>query len=183
MGAVSPERVVRVSKFLSKHLRHQPERIGLVVASGGWVDVAALLRACAKNGIAISRAELDEVVATNDKKRFSFDETGTRIRANQGHTIGVDLELAPSEPPDALFHGTAERSVPAILAAGLLKLSRHHVHLSIDVETARKVGARHGRPVVLTVAARTMRHAGYEFFLSANGVWLVDHVPPEFLHL
>jgi putative RNA 2'-phosphotransferase len=180
---MNPERLVRVSKFLSKHLRHQPERIGIVVATGGWVDVAALLDACAKSGVAISRAELDEVVASNDKQRFSFDQTGRRIRANQGHTIDVDLELEPSEPPEILFHGTGERSVPAIRTSGLLKLSRHHVHLSVDVETARKVGARHGRPVVLTVFARAMRTAGFEFFLSANGVWLVDHVPPGFLRL
>ncbi len=178
---MSPDRLVRVSKFLSKHLRHRPDRIGLVVGQGGWVEVSELLRACAKNGVAVTRSELDEVVATNDKQRFSFDEDGQRIRANQGHTIDVDLELVPSEPPETLFHGTAERSLPAIFASGLLKLARHHVHLSRDQETARKVGARHGRPVVLRVAARAMRQAGFEFFLSANGVWLVDQVPPEFL--
>jgi len=183
LDTMSPERVVRVSKFLSKHLRHQPERLGLVLASGGWVDVVELLAACAKNGFAITRAELDEVVATNDKKRFAIDETGTRIRANQGHTTEVDLELAASEPPVTLFHGTGERSLPAILASGVLKMARHHVHLSADRETARTVGARHGRPVVLEVAAREMHLAGFEFFLSANGVWLVDHVPPAFLRV
>lgn len=175
-------RVLRVSKFLSKHLRHQPERIGLALASGGWVEVADLLRACSAHGMSISRDELDEVVRTNDKKRFSFDETGTRIRANQGHTTEVDLDLVPTEPPERLFHGTAERSLDPIFASGLLKLARHHVHLSADVETARKVGARHGRPVVLTVAAGEMHRAGFEFFVSANGVWLVEHVPPRFLH-
>jgi putative RNA 2'-phosphotransferase len=178
---VDRDRLVKVSKYLSKHLRHAPERLGLSLATGGWVDVRALLDACARNRFPISRAELDEVVATNDKQRFSFSEDRARIRANQGHSTDVDLELAPAEPPEVLYHGTGERSVDAIMENGLLKMSRHHVHLSANVETARRVGMRHGRPVVLSVDAKAMRRDLVDFFVSANGVWLVDHVPPRYL--
>lgn len=175
--------MVKVSKYLSKHLRHQPERLGLRIASGGWVSVDELLAACARHNFPLTRAELEEVVARNDKQRFSFDETRRLIRANQGHSVEVDLELKPKEPPSLLYHGTGERSVESILMNGLRRMSRHHVHLSKDIETARRVGARHGRPVVLTVDASAMRAAGFEFYLSANGVWLVEAVPPEYLRL
>jgi putative RNA 2'-phosphotransferase len=174
-------RRVKVSKYLSKHLRHAPERLGLTLAPGGWVDVQALLDACARNRFPITRVELDEVVATNDKQRFSFSEDRARIRANQGHSTEVDLQLTSAEPPDVLFHGTGERTFDAIMENGLLKMSRHHVHLSIDVETARRVGARHGRPVVLSVDAKAMRGDGIDFFVSDNRVWLVDHVPARYL--
>ncbi len=175
------KRKVRVSKFLSKHLRHAPADIGLTLEPGGWVAVDQLLAAAARHQSPITRAELDEVVATSDKKRFAFDETGTRIRANQGHSVEVDLQLEPVDPPDVLYHGTAEPVLPAILAGGLLKMSRHHVHLSKDVETAVRVGSRRGKPVVLAVAAGKMAGDGFRFFVSANGVWLVDCVPPEYL--
>jgi putative RNA 2'-phosphotransferase len=176
-------RLVRISKYLSKHLRHAPERIGLTLAIGGWVNVDDLLSACAAHQFPITRAELEEVVATSDKQRFSFDETKTRIRANQGHSVDVDLELQPQIPPDVLYHGTSEQSVPAILQSGLLKMSRHHVHLSKDVETARKVGMRHGRPVILAIAATAVQQAGFTFYCSDNGVWLVDQVPPQYLKI
>jgi putative RNA 2'-phosphotransferase len=120
-------------------------------------------------------------VAGNDKQRFAFDETGQQIRANQGHSVEVDLQLEPAQPPAVLYHGTNERSVPAILAAGLRKMTRHHVHLSPDLATARKVGGRRGRPVIFEVAAGKMAAAGFAFYVSANGVWLVDSVPPEYL--
>jgi putative RNA 2'-phosphotransferase len=175
------QRLVRMSKFLSKHLRHEPERIGLALEAGGWVRVDDLLDACARARFAISREELDEVVARNSKQRFSFDASGERMRANQGHSVAVDLQLEPQPPPEILFHGTGERSVPDILREGLQKRSRHHVHLSPDIATARAVGARHGRPVVLEVAAGAMHRAGHAFFRSENGVWLTDAVPPEFL--
>lgn len=178
---MEPARLVRLSKYLSKHLRHAPERIGLTLAPGGWVEVSTLLVACAKGGVAMTRAELEEVVAQNDKQRFSFDPSGQRLRANQGHTTEVDLQLAIAEPPAVLFHGTGARSVDAILSAGLLRMARHHVHLSADSETARRVGARHGRPVVLVVDAARMRADGHTFSRSDNGVWLVDHVPPGYL--
>jgi putative RNA 2'-phosphotransferase len=173
--------MVRISKFLSKHLRHAPEAIGLTLAPGGWVWVDALLAGCARNGFHITRSQLDEVVEKNDKQRFSFDDSGTRIRANQGHSTVVDLLLFPQTPPDVLYHGTATDALPAIRKNGLQKMSRHHVHLSTTVPTATKVGARHGTPTVLVVEAAAMHRAGIPFYCSENGVWLVDAVPPEYL--
>ncbi len=172
--------LTRISKTLSYHLRHRPDALGLTLGPGGWVAVDDLLAALARQGKPVTRAELDEVVAWNPKQRFAFDETGARIRASQGHSVAVDLELAPVEPPAVLYHGTGAQSVAAILREGLRKQQRHHVHLSADVATARAVGARHGRPVVLQVDAAAMRTAGHVFYRSANGVWLVDAVPPEF---
>jgi putative RNA 2'-phosphotransferase len=180
-NALSGERLVRISKYLSKHLRHQPECLGLTLGPGGWVAVDDLLTACDANGMRISRETLNEVVAQNDKKRFAFDETGTKIRANQGHSVEVDLMLTPQTPPDVLYHGTGQQSVEAIRREGLEKGKRHHVHLSPDTETATKVGARHGRPFLFTIDARAMHEAGYLFYRSENGVWLVDDVPPQFL--
>lgn len=176
-------RLVKISKYLSKHLRHTPERIGIKLAPGGWVSVDKLLYACKQHTFPITRSELDEVVAKNDKKRFSFDATGTQIRANQGHSVEVDLQLEPAIPPDVLYHGTGQGAVEAILREGLCKMSRHHVHLSSDRTTAKKVGTRHGRPVVFSVNAATMHEAGYTFYCSENQVWLVDHVPPEYLQM
>ncbi len=180
-GAVDARRLVKVSKYLSRHLRHDPDRLGLELESGGWVDVDALLAACADRGFALSRAELDEVVARNDKRRFAFDDGGRRIRASQGHSVPVDLGLEPVQPPAELFHGTSESRVEPILRDGLRPMGRRHVHLSPDVATARRVGARHGRPAVLTVAADALAAAGHVFLRSDNGVWLTDHVPPEAL--
>jgi putative RNA 2'-phosphotransferase len=178
---VTPEQLVRTSKFLSLHLRHRPERLGLVLEPGGWVGVDDLLQAAARHGVRLSRAELDDVVANNDKQRFSFDPSGRRIRANQGHSVAVDLELEPVEPPAVLYHGTAERSVPSIERDGLRRMRRQHVHLSPDVATAQRVGSRHGRPVVFEVDTGAMHAAGHPFFRAANGVWLVDAVPPRYL--
>jgi putative RNA 2'-phosphotransferase len=175
--------LTRISKTLSYHLRHRPDELGLTLGPGGWVLIDDLLAALARRGKPVSRAELDEVVACNSKQRFAFDESGTRIRANQGHSVTIDLGLEPSEPPATLYHGTGERSVAAILREGLRKQQRHHVHLSADLDTAISVGARHGRPVLLRVDASAMRAAGHSFYRSANGVWLVDAVPPEFLRL
>ncbi|MFF3455673.1 RNA 2'-phosphotransferase [Streptomyces sp. NPDC002730] len=172
-------RTVKVSKYLSKHLRHQPERIGIVLDENGWVAVDELMRAAAEHGFRITRAELDHVVAVNDKQRFTID--GTRIRANQGHSVEVDLDLPPAEPPAYLYHGTVARSLDAIRAEGLRAMNRHHVHLSPDRETATRVGARRGRPVVLSVHAGAMYEAGHLFHVSANGVWLTAAVPPKFL--
>ncbi|MGP3687306.1 RNA 2'-phosphotransferase [Streptomyces sp. IBSNAI002] len=173
------KRTVKVSKYVSKHLRHQPERIGLVLDPHGWVEIEDLLRAAKAHGFAFSRAELDHVVAANDKQRFAVD--GTRIRASQGHTVAVDLGLPEAEPPSYLYHGTVAAALEAIRAEGLRPMARHHVHLSPDRETATRVGARRGRPVVLSVDAGAMRAAGHVFRFSANGVWLVDAVPPQFL--
>ncbi|MBD2775155.1 RNA 2'-phosphotransferase [Iningainema tapete] len=174
-------RLVKISKYLSRHLRHQPDRIGITLAPGGWVAVDELLAACKKHQLPISRDELDEVVANNDKQRFSFDSTGTLIRANQGHSVEVDLQLEPATPPSVLYHGTGHKAVESILQTGLCKMSRHHVHLSSDIATAKIVGARHGKPVVFTVDAAAMHESGYTFYCSDNGVWLVDSVPPDYL--
>lgn len=181
MSLMDNERLVKVSKYLSKHLRHQPERLGLELGQGGWVRVDELLAACRAHSFTLTRAELEEVVARNDKQRFSFNATREMIRANQGHSIEVDLQLETGEPPPVLYHGTGERSVESILASGLRRMARHHVHLSGDAETARRVGARHGRPTVFEVDAAAMRRDGHQFYLSANGVWLVEGVPPEYL--
>ncbi|MFY0541647.1 RNA 2'-phosphotransferase [Nannocystis pusilla] len=172
---------VRLSKFLSLHLRHDPAGLGLELEPGGWVTVEALLAACARKQRPISQAQLEEVVRTSDKQRFAFDETRTKIRANQGHTVAVDLQLVPTAPPPILYHGTGERSVAAILREGLLKMRRHHVHLSADAVTAHRVGARHGRPAVLKIDAAAMVDAGFVFYRAENGVWLVEHVPPDYL--
>lgn len=171
----------RLSKFLSLVLRHEPEKCGLTLAPGGWVAVDALIKGAAQAGVPFTRQELEELVRTSDKQRFAFDETGERIRANQGHSVEVDLELVPTSPPAVLYHGTPEKFLPAILQAGLLKMQRHHVHLSPDVETARKVGARRGKAAVLVVDAAGLAAAGAVFFCSQNGVWLVDHVPATYL--
>lgn len=176
-------RLVKISKYVSKHLRHEPERLGLELAEGGWVSVNALLAACAAHRFPISRAELEEVVAQNDKQRFAFDPTGTLIRASQGHSVSVDLQLEQATPPALLYHGTPQEYVKAIRAGGLEKMARHHVHLSADVETAVRVGVRRGKPVVLVVDAAAMHRDGHPFYCSANGVWLVDCVPTEYLKL
>lgn len=174
------ERLVRLSKRMSNALRHDPDRVGLALDEGGWVSMADFLAA-----LRISRAELDAVVAGNDKQRFAVERGPNgveRIRANQGHSIPVDLGLPPVPPPDRLYHGTSSRALASIRVTGLHRGERHHVHLSADVDTARKVGARRdGAVVVLTVAAGAMARDGYEFYRSANGVWLTDQVPPAYL--
>ncbi|MFI5630547.1 RNA 2'-phosphotransferase [Streptomyces sp. NPDC051664] len=176
---MNERRTVKVSKYLSKHLRHQPERIGITLDANGWVSIDELLRATARHNFPITRAELDHVVAVNDKRRYAID--GDRIRASQGHTVPVDLDLPPVEPPAYLYHGTVGRTLDAIRAEGLRPMNRRHVHLSSDRETATRVGARRGRPVVLSLDAAAMHRAGHVFYVSANGVWLTEAVPPEFL--
>lgn len=177
------DRLVKISKYLSKHLRHQPERLGLDIAPGGWVSVDRLITACAAHRFPLTRAELEEVATRNDKQRFSFDESGKRIRANQGRSIDIDLALTSTAPPPVLHHETGAQTVPMILADGLQKMGRHHVHLSLDMDTARRVGGRHGRGVAFLVDAMGMADAGYEFYVSANGVWLTESVPPQYLTL
>lgn len=174
-------RLVTISKFLAKHLRHDPDALGLMLQPGGWVSVDELLTASERIGFSISYDELIECVETNDKKRFSFDDSGDLIRANQGHSVEVDLRLEEQQPPGVLYHGTVERFLASIMSEGLKKGKRHHVHLSKDIETARKVGSRRGKPIVLQVDAGKMHDAGFKFFLSVNGVWLTDAVPAAFL--
>lgn len=177
------DRAVRISKFLALVLRHDPGAVGISLDEGGWADVDELIAACARAGCAFSRAELDQVVAANSKQRFAFSEDGRRIRASQGHSVDVDLGLAAAEPPPVLYHGTGSRTVGQILHEGLKPMSRQDVHLSADAETARRVGARHGRPAVLEVDAAALAGLGHVFRVSANGVWLTDRVPPEHLRL
>ncbi|MEV7994234.1 RNA 2'-phosphotransferase [Streptomyces sp. NPDC086077] len=172
-------RTVKVSKYLSKHLRHQPERIGLTLDAGGWIEIETLIAAATAHDFRFTREELDHVVAANDKKRFAVD--GTRIRASQGHSVEVDLGLPPATPPAYLYHGTVAGSLDAIRAEGLRPMRRHDVHLSADRETATRVGARRGRPVVLAVDAGAMHRDGHVFQVSANGVWLTQAVPAQYL--
>ncbi|MEU0964325.1 RNA 2'-phosphotransferase [Streptomyces sp. NPDC005917] len=172
-------RTVKVSKYLSRHLRHQPERIGLTLDEAGWVEIDTLLAAAAAHGFPVTREELDHVVAANDKQRFAIE--GARIRASQGHSVDIELGLPPATPPPYLYHGTVARHLDAIRTGGLRPMSRHDVHLSADRETATRVGARRGRPIVLSVDAGAMHRAGHVFHVSANGVWLTKAVPPEYL--
>ncbi|WP_019988798.1 RNA 2'-phosphotransferase [Rudanella lutea] len=171
----------RVSKFLSLVLRHKPEEIGITLDENGWTDVPTLLVKLAAKGHRITHEQLRFIVETNNKKRFAFNENETRIRANQGHSVEVDLGYVQKQPPNFLFHGTATRFLDAILAEGLKKMDRHHVHLSVDEQTAYKVGSRHGKPVILTVKAGEMVADGHVFYQSENGVWLTDHVPTAYL--
>lgn len=172
---------VSKSKLLSLVLRHRPDTIGVELDANGWIEVDVLLAALAAHGKRMDRAELDRIVGENDKQRFAFSEDGVRIRANQGHSVEVDLALQPQVPPETLFHGTVEKFLPAIFREGLQKWQRHHVHLSRDLATATKVGERRGKPIILAIAASEMSRAGHTFFLSGNGVWLVDEVPPAFI--
>jgi putative RNA 2'-phosphotransferase len=164
----------QLSHQLSYLLRHAPHRVGLTLEPGGWVPLSPVLA-----HLHVTREQVARVVAASDKQRFSLE--GERIRANQGHSVPVDLELLPTTPPAVLYHGTFPAALPAIRAAGLKAMNRHHVHLSPDTATATKVGARRGSPVVLIIRAGQMHAAGYLFYVSANGVWLTEHVPPEFV--
>lgn len=171
----------RISKFLSLVLRHEPAKIGIELDEHGWTDCRGLIEAAARHGVRFDRATLLEIVRTNDKQRFALSDDGTRIRANQGHSVTVDLALVPKPPPETLYHGTVEKFLGSIRSEGLQKGERHHVHLSPDLVTATKVGQRRGKPIILQVRAAAMAAAGHPFFLSDNGVWLTDTVPPEFI--
>ena len=169
------------SKFLSLILRHKPETIGLKLDPNGWVNVIELLTQMNKNGRQLNMSELEYVVETNNKKRFEFNDDKTKIRASQGHSLGVDLQYESKTPPTILYHGTSTTFVESIKASGLLKLKRDHVHLSSDTDTATKVGSRHGKPFIFEVLAGEMVENGFKFYQSTNGVWLTDHVPSKYL--
>jgi putative RNA 2'-phosphotransferase len=171
----------QLGRFLSLVLRHRPERIGIQLDEGGWVEVEKLLIALRQHGMAVERSTLDDVVKTNDKQRFSYNRDGSKIRANQGHSVPVNLGLEPVQPPRWLYHGTGKKYVSSIQREGLRRRTRHHVHLSIDPETARRVGQRHGKPVIFKVWAETMNEDGHVFYRSANGVWLTESVPVRYL--
>jgi putative RNA 2'-phosphotransferase len=170
----------QISKYLARLLRHDPRAGALSLDEAGWAPAEAVIEAVARRFGGFDRAALEDLVRTNDKQRYAFDETGARIRANQGHSIPVDLGLEPLDPPPLLFHGTSRLALPSILREGLRPGRRRHVHLSADLETARKVGdRRRGETVVLTIRSGAM--LGHHFFRSANGVWLIEHIPPQFI--
>jgi putative RNA 2'-phosphotransferase len=171
----------KMSKFLSLILRHQPEVIALSLDENGWADVNELIERINAQGRKLTRSQLERIVKTNDKQRFSFNEKGTKIRANQGHSIAIKLDLETRQPPEILLHGTATRFIESIKSQGLHPQSRQYVHLSLDEATARAVGQRHGLPVIFKVRAGQMWRLGTQFYLSENGVWLVDAVPIEFI--
>ena len=172
----------KTSIFISLILRHKPETIGISLDEHGWADVDELIKGINKtDDYHIDMGILEEIVRTDNKQRYSFNEDKTKIRANQGHSVNVDVELKEAEPPEQLFHGTGEKYVASIKKEGLIPKSRLYVHLSKDKETAEKVGARHGKPHIFFVHSGKMFRAGYKFYLSENGVWLTKSVPPEFL--
>jgi putative RNA 2'-phosphotransferase len=172
---------IKTSKFLSLVLRHEPERIGLKLGEAGWVGVGEFLDAVNRHGVTLNLDQLKHIVGTSDKKRFAFSEDGQRIRASQGHSVPIDLQYPPQTPPDILYHGTASRFLSGIRKDGLKRMERHDVHLSAETKVTLQVGGRHGKPVLLLIRAGEMHRAGHVFRCSANGVWLVDHVPPEFI--
>ena len=174
--------LTKTSKFIALILRHKPETIGISLDEHGWADVHELIDGINATGKhRIDMTSLEEIVRMDEKQRYSFNEDKTLIRANQGHSVPVDVELEEVQPPEYLYHGTGEKYVSSIDAQGLIPKSRLYVHLSGDVETARKVGARHGKPVVYRVAAGRMAAAGMVFCRSVNGVWLTKSVPAEYL--
>lgn len=173
--------LIQSSKFLSFVLRHRPDAIGLVLDAEGWAGVDELIARASEHGEQLTVELIRKVVAQNDKQRFALSADERRIRAVQGHSIEVDLQLVPQIPPAILFHGTATRFLASIREHGLQGRGRQHVHLSPDAETAVRVGSRHGKPVVLEVSAAAMHAAGHQFYLSENGVWLTDAVPVEFI--
>ena len=176
-----PQDRIKLSKFLSYVLRHRPDEIGIQLDCQGWVDVDDLVQQANTYGYALTRPLIAEIVATNNKQRFSFSPDGQKIRANQGHSISIDLGLVPQTPPAVLYHGTAVQFLDSILTTGLNPGNRHHVHLSRDAGTALKVGLRNGKPVILQVAAQQMQADGHRFFCANNGVWLTDWVAPLYL--
>lgn len=174
------EKKDRISVFISLVLRHDPGAAGICVDEHGWADVEELLKGICNTGRKIDREMLEEIVATDQKGRYSFNADKTKIRANQGHSIPVDVELKEKTPPEILYHGTAGRFLDSIKREGLKPMSRLYVHLSKDVETAREVGKRHGKPVVLKISSGKMYRDGNKFYCSANGVWLTDKVEAKY---
>lgn len=173
--------LTKLGRYISLILRHHPEVIGIELDEHGWANVEELIAGIAKDNPGFSMEILEEIVATNNKNRYSFNEDKTKIRANQGHSVQVDVELEEKEPPEFLWHGTAEKYVESIDAQGLISKNRLYVHLSKDVETAENVGKRHGKVVIYKVRTGQMYRDGYKFYLSVNGVWLTERVPARYL--
>lgn len=179
---MNPQQTTKISRFLSLVLRHQPETIGITLTEDGWTNVDELIAAINRHGQELDFEALEHVVETNDKKRFAFSDDGEMIRANQGHSVEVDLGYQPTPPPEILYHGSVAKFLPSIRENGIHKGQRHHVHLSASLEVANTVGKRRGQPVILTVRSSDMHAAGHIFNISANGVWLTDLVPPQFIN-
>lgn len=179
---IDEKRNKRLSKFLSMILRHAPEKIDIKLNSEGFADVEELLLKMNSNREAIDFNTLEYIVNTNAKKRFAFNSDKSMIRANQGHSIEIDHRFKSKVPPEILYHETGQQSVESIIKTGIDKRSRHHVHLSTDIDTATKVGQRHGKPVILEIRALEMTRNGYEFYLSDNNVWLTEFVPNEYIN-
>jgi putative RNA 2'-phosphotransferase len=180
---ISEKESIRISKFLSLVLRHQPKKIGIELDENGWASVAELIQKSKKSGVKLDFETLQYIVNTNSKKRFAFNDAFNKIRASQGHSVAIELGYQPQKPPAILYHGTGNKSVISILQSGLEKRNRNHVHLSTEKETAVQVGSRHGKPVVFEVLAEQMHQHQFKFYLSDNGVWLTDFVPPSYLKL
>lgn len=172
---------IKISKFLSLVLRHKPETIDLKLDENGWADTYSLIKGLTDAKFSINLEILKAIVKSSDKQRFKFNDDYTKIRANQGHSLNVDLKLEQKEPPEILFHGTALKNINSIKQNGLLKQNRHHVHLSSDTETAKKVGMRYGNPIVLKIEAGKMNEDGIAFYLSENGVWLTENVDNKYI--
>jgi putative RNA 2'-phosphotransferase len=181
---MSPKEEFKISKTLSYALRHRPDELGIILDENGYVGVDELIHQFnAYSQILLTLDKLKQVVANNDKQRFAFSEDGTKIRASQGHSVRIELGYEPQVPPEFLYHGTAASNLPSIRKTGLAKRSRHHVHLSPDVATAKNVGSRHGVPIVLPIKALEMHQDGRLFYQSDNGVWLTDEVPVQYIIL
>lgn len=181
INPMNEKHITHLSKFLSLVLRHAPETIGITLDENGWTDVDTLLAQMNLKGEPITRELLTVVVETNNKKRFAFNEDRSKIRASQGHSVGIDPGYTPQQPPQLLYHGTALQFKDSIVKNGILKQNRTHVHLSADTETAKNVGSRHGKPFIFKIDAAQMYKDGYLFYISENGVWLTDTVPPVYL--
>lgn len=179
----SSKQINKISKFLSFVLRHKPEAIGLALDANGWANLDELIdRANASGEVSyLNRDLILEVVNTSDKKRFIIADNGQQIRANQGHSVDIDLQLKPTVPPEILYHGTATRFLDSILEKGLMPQQRQHVHLSMDIETASAVGQRYGKPIILKIKALLMHEQGFQFYRSENGVWLTERVPNTYI--
>lgn len=173
--------ITRLSRFLSLILRHKPEEIGITLDANGWADVDDLLNGVNRSGRKIDRTVLESIVASDEKGRYTFSDDGKRIRACQGHSVDIDLQLTSLEPPEFLYHGTASRFSKQITTEGLKPRSRQYVHLSLDRETATDVGSRHGKPIVYLIPAQEMSRAGFLFYRSENDIWLTAHVPAKYL--
>ena len=172
----------KISRFLTLVLRHDPAAIGLTLDAHGWAKNDDLLRCLQQHGQNLTLEGLQNIVNGSPQQRFSFSDDGSQVRASQGHSVDIGLKLSPQIPPQFLYHGTATRFMEFIEREGLKKMTRQHVHLSAKPRTAHESGNRHRQPIILEISAETMSHHGLKFFLSENGVWLTDSVPPDYLN-